>query len=49
MLWFRALRERGVESRLLSFPDDAHPLASTACAADSFVNIGLWLAQTLGL
>jgi len=45
-LWHDALRSAGhVKTKLLRYPDDGHPLASVACAADNFMNAWQWIQQ----
>ncbi|EGD82516.1 hypothetical protein PTSG_03166 [Salpingoeca rosetta] len=44
-LWYYGLRENGVETKLFTYPDDSHPLASIACASDVFVNVALWFGR----
>lgn len=46
-LWFRALQELGVPSRLHVYAGEAHPLSGVECAADVLVNSVLWLEQHL--
>jgi hypothetical protein len=47
MIWYNALQRLGVESKLLWYPVDAHPLASIECDADVFVNVSLWFSRHL--
>ena len=46
-LWYDALRENGVETKLFTYPDDSHPLASIACGSDVFVNVALFFSRFL--
>ncbi|NWR80284.1 ACPH enzyme, partial [Centropus unirufus] len=43
--FYRALKARGVPSRLLWYPGNNHALAGVEAEADGFVNLALWLLQ----
>ncbi|XP_021265632.1 acylamino-acid-releasing enzyme-like isoform X1 [Numida meleagris] len=45
--YYRALKARGVPTRLLWYPKNNHALAGVEAEADSFMNIVLWLLQHL--
>lgn len=49
LLWYSAVRARGVPARLLWFPEEGHALASLQCEAECFVQGALWLQQHLWL
>ncbi|KAL8481600.1 hypothetical protein ACS0TY_027927 [Phlomoides rotata] len=38
----RALKERGVETKVIMFPDDVHAIKRPQSDFESFLNIGLW-------
>eukprot|EP00035_Acanthoeca_spectabilis_P026746 m.464047 g.464047 ORF g.464047 m.464047 type:complete len:809 (-) comp23288_c0_seq1:29-2455(-) len=46
-LWHNALRARGVQTKVRTYPDDRHPLSSTKCAADVFVHSVAWFQEHL--
>ncbi|GAA0165166.1 serine protease [Lithospermum erythrorhizon] len=41
----RALKEKGVEIKILMFPEDSHPLDRPQTDFESYVNIGLWFRK----
>uniref|UniRef100_A0A8C6X6Q2 acylaminoacyl-peptidase n=1 Tax=Naja naja TaxID=35670 RepID=A0A8C6X6Q2_NAJNA len=43
--YYRALRSRGIPTRMLQYPSDNHALSSVEAEADGFMNIALWLLQ----
>eukprot|EP00047_Mylnosiga_fluctuans_P014341 m.37631 g.37631 ORF g.37631 m.37631 type:complete len:693 (+) comp5455_c0_seq1:1276-3354(+) len=45
--WHNMLRAKGVEARVLWFPDDGHALASLACDAESFIHIAQWFSTRI--
>ncbi|OXB78652.1 UNVERIFIED_CONTAM: hypothetical protein H355_002617, partial [Colinus virginianus] len=45
--YYRALKARGVPTRLLWYPKNNHALAGIEAEADGFMNIVLWLLQHL--
>ncbi|XP_058023212.1 acylamino-acid-releasing enzyme-like isoform X1 [Ahaetulla prasina] len=45
--YYRALRSRGIPTRMLQYPSDNHALSSVEAEADGFMNIALWLLQHL--
>ncbi|XP_025897295.1 acylamino-acid-releasing enzyme-like [Nothoprocta perdicaria] len=45
--YYRALKARGVPTRLLWYPGNGHALAGVEAEADGFVNIALWLLEHL--
>ncbi|XP_078343278.1 acylamino-acid-releasing enzyme-like isoform X2 [Oculina patagonica] len=40
--FYRALKAQGTEARLLSYPDNNHPIAKVEAESDAFVNIARW-------
>eukprot|EP00053_Salpingoeca_punica_P017148 m.164143 g.164143 ORF g.164143 m.164143 type:complete len:727 (-) comp17128_c3_seq1:260-2440(-) len=47
MIWYNALRSRGLPLELLTYPEDSHPLSGTETEADVFVQAMLWLRKYL--
>ncbi|NWJ04637.1 APEH enzyme, partial [Crypturellus undulatus] len=45
--YYRALKARGVPTRLLWYPSNGHALAGVEAEADGFMNIALWLLEHL--
>ncbi|XP_074645088.1 acylamino-acid-releasing enzyme-like [Tubulanus polymorphus] len=45
--YIRALKARGVKTRLLAYPDNSHPLNKVDTEADAFVNIVHWFFKHL--
>ncbi|NWW02607.1 ACPH enzyme, partial [Oreocharis arfaki] len=45
--YYRALKARGVPTRLLWYPGNNHALAGVEAEADGFMNIALWLLKHL--
>ncbi|NXJ64691.1 APEH enzyme, partial [Rostratula benghalensis] len=45
--YYRALKARGVPTRLLLYPGNGHALASVEAEADGFMNMVLWLVKHL--
>ncbi|XP_061314211.1 acylamino-acid-releasing enzyme-like [Pezoporus flaviventris] len=45
--YYRALKARGVPTRLLWYPGNSHALAGVEAEADGFMNIALWLSKHL--
>ncbi|NXP07255.1 ACPH enzyme, partial [Thinocorus orbignyianus] len=45
--YYRALKARGVPTRLLLYPGNGHALAGVEAEADGFMNIVLWLVKHL--
>ncbi|CAN0540190.1 unnamed protein product [Ectocarpus sp. 8 AP-2014] len=45
--WFHALRSRGVETKLLVYPEDVHAIDMPASEADQWLNIVGWLKKHL--
>ncbi|KAK4489302.1 hypothetical protein RD792_005106 [Penstemon davidsonii] len=41
----RALREKGVETKVIVFPNDIHPINRPQSDFESFLNIGLWFKK----
>ncbi|TYK30175.1 acylamino-acid-releasing enzyme [Cucumis melo var. makuwa] len=41
----RALREKGVEVKVIMFPDDVHPIDRPQSDFESFLNIGVWFRK----
>ncbi|KAM6413698.1 LOW QUALITY PROTEIN: acylamino-acid-releasing enzyme [Rhynochetos jubatus] len=46
--YYRALKARGVPTRLLWYPGNNHALAGVEAEADGFMNMALWLIKHLG-
>ena len=46
--WHHALRSKGVETRLLVYPEDVHAIDKPASEADQWLNIVGWLKKHLG-
>ncbi|KAH6821552.1 acylaminoacyl-peptidase-like protein [Perilla frutescens var. hirtella] len=42
MQYARALKERGVETKIIMFPDDVHAIKIPRSDFESFLNIGVW-------
>ncbi|NXU55433.1 ACPH enzyme, partial [Turnix velox] len=45
--YYRALKARGVPTRLLLYPGNGHALAGVEAEADGFMNIAMWLVKYL--
>lgn len=45
--WFHALKSRGVEAKLLVYPEDVHAIDKPASEADQWLNIAGWLREHL--
>ncbi|NXW34711.1 ACPH enzyme, partial [Phaetusa simplex] len=45
--YYRALKARGVPTRLLLYPGNGHALAGVEAEADGFMNMALWLVKHL--
>ncbi|KAM7095814.1 LOW QUALITY PROTEIN: acylamino-acid-releasing enzyme [Ciconia maguari] len=45
--YYRALKARGIPTRLLWYPGNNHALAGVEAEADGFMNMALWLLQHL--
>ena len=45
LLWYNAIRARGVTAKVLWFPEEGHGLASLQCEAECFVQLVCWLQQ----
>ncbi|NWS20255.1 ACPH enzyme, partial [Pachyramphus minor] len=45
--YYRALKARGVPTRLLWYPGNSHALAGVEAEADGFMNMALWLLKHL--
>uniref|UniRef100_A0A8D0G1R4 Acylamino-acid-releasing enzyme n=1 Tax=Sphenodon punctatus TaxID=8508 RepID=A0A8D0G1R4_SPHPU len=45
--YYRALKARGIPTRLLLFPGNNHAISGVEAEADGFMNIALWLIQHL--
>lgn len=45
--WFHALKSRGVETKLLMYPEDVHAIDKPASEADQWLNIVDWLKKHL--
>ncbi|TVU31059.1 hypothetical protein EJB05_22726, partial [Eragrostis curvula] len=43
----RALKERGIESKLIVFPEDIHGIDKPQSDFESFINIGVWFKKHL--
>ncbi|EDV25903.1 uncharacterized protein TRIADDRAFT_24080, partial [Trichoplax adhaerens] len=43
--FFRALKARGIETRLLSYPGNNHSLSEVECEADVFMNVVNWFSR----
>lgn len=43
--WFHALKSRGVEAKLLVYPEDVHAIDKPASEADQWLNIVGWLKK----
>lgn len=41
----RSLREKGVETKVIMFPSDIHPINKPRSNLESFVNIGVWFKK----
>ncbi|XP_063065004.1 acylamino-acid-releasing enzyme [Engraulis encrasicolus] len=47
--YYRGLKARNVQTRLLWYPGNNHSLSTIAAESDRFVNIALWIIQHCGL
>ncbi|CAM9383223.1 unnamed protein product [Scytosiphon promiscuus] len=45
--WFHALKSKGVETKLLVYPEDVHAIDKPASEADQWLNIVSWLKKHL--
>ncbi|XP_032648180.1 acylamino-acid-releasing enzyme isoform X4 [Chelonoidis abingdonii] len=45
--YYRALKARGIPTRLLLYPKNSHALSGVEAEADGFMNMALWLLQHL--